>query len=138
MNYTEKNKLIDSLCGIGLMLVLAEMFLGIADSSFTVFNYNLTSVTTGVHIFGILFLIISVCVLIRAYKKDNMTTGIYGLELLALAISAALLPASYLEFSYPFNKLNKILPIAFFVYYIMKLIVVLIKTRKNTSKGKKK
>ena len=32
MNYTEKNKLIDSLCGIGLMLLLVEIFYGIVDS----------------------------------------------------------------------------------------------------------
>lgn len=138
MNYTERNKLVDSLCGIALMLVLVEMFYGIVDSSFTVFNYNYTTVTTGVHLFGVLFLIIAVCVLIRAYKKDNMVTAVYGLEMLVLAISAGLLPASYLEFSYPFNMLNKIFPIAFFAYYIIKLIVIIIKTRKNMQKGKKK
>ena len=138
MNYTERNKLIDSLCGIGLMLVLVEMFLGIVDSSYTVFNYNYTTVTTGVHLFGILFLIIAICVLIRAYKKDNMTTAVYGLEMLALAISAALLPGSYIDFSYPFNMLNKIFPIAFLVYYIIKLLVVIIRSRKNTVKGKRK
>ena len=140
MNYTERNKLIDALCGIGLMLVLVEIFYGIVDSAFTVFNYNYATVTTAVHAVGIVFLAVAIFVLVRAYKKDNGITAIYGLEFLVLAISAALLPASYLNFSYPFNKLNKIFPIAFAVYYVVKFFVVIFKSRKkaNKAKGKKK
>ena len=62
--------------------------------------------------------------------------AIYGIEFLVLAISAALLPASYLEFTYPFNKLNIVFPIGFGVYYFVKFIVVIAKSRKK--KGKKK
>ena len=140
MNYTERNKLIDSLCGIGLMLVLVEIFYGIVDSAFTVFNYNYANVTTIVHVVGMVFLAVAIFVLVRAYKKDNGITAIYGLEFLVLAISAGLLPASYLNFSYPFNKLNKIFPIAFAVYYVIKFFVVIFKSRKkaNKAKGKKK
>lgn len=140
MNYTEKNKLIDSLCGVGLMFLLIEIFYGIVDSAFTVFNHNFSTVTTWVHFFGAIFLAISIFVLIRAYKKDSGTTAVYGIELLVFAITAALLPGSYLEFSYPFNKLNKVFPIAFCVYYIIKLLVVVIKAsqKANKSKGKKK
>ena len=140
MNYTERNKLIDSLCGIGLMFVLVEIFYLIVHSAFTVFNYSFDSVTMWVQIFGAIFLAIAIFVLVRAYKKDNATTAVYGVELLVLAISAALLPASYLTFPEPFNKLNKIFPIAFGAYYVIKLFVVIYKTRKkvNKSKGKKK
>ena len=140
MNYTERNKLIDSLCGVGLMLLLVEIFYGIVDSAFTVFDYNYDNVTTWVYLFGSIFLIIAILVLIRAYKKDNGTTAIYGIELLIFSISAALLPASYLVFTYPFNKLNKAFPIAYGVYYFVKLIVVIINANKksNKAKGKKK
>lgn len=140
MNYTERNKLIDSLCGIGLMLVLVELFYGIVSDAFTVFNYNYASVSTYTYLFGAIALAVAIFVLIRAYKKDSGVTAIYGIEFLVLAISAAVLPASYLEFSYPFNKLNVIFPIAFFAYYIIKLLVVVIKSVKknNNQKGKKK
>ena len=140
MNYTERNKFIDSLCGVGLMFLLVEIFYGIVSNAFTVYSHDFDVVTTWVHIFGAIFLAIAIFVLIRAYKKDNGITAIYGIELLVLAISAALLPASYLEFSYPFNKLNKVFPIAFAAYYVIKLLVVIFKTRKkvNKSKGKKK
>ena len=138
MNYTERNKLIDSLCGVGLMLLLVEIFYGIVDNAFTVFNHDFAIVTTWVHVFGAIFLAIAVFVLIRAYKKDNGITAIYGIEFLVLAISAALLPASYLEFSYPFNKLNKIFPIAFAIYYVIKFLVVIFKTNKRLNKAKGK
>ena len=138
MNYTEKNKLIDSLCGIALMLILAEIFYSIVDSSYTVFNYNIGNVTLGVRITGVVFLIISIILLIRAYKKENVTNMVYGLEFLVLAISAALLPGSYIEFPHPFNLLNKVFPIAFVIYYILKLLFIIVMTKKNTKKGKKK
>lgn len=136
MNYTERNKLVDSLCGVGLMLLLVEVFYGIVDSAFTVFNYNYNNVTTYVHLVGVLFLVIALLILIRAYRKDKPIMAIYGIEFLVLAISAALLPASYLEFTYPFNKLNIVFPIGFGVYYFVKFIVVIAKSRKK--KGKKK
>ena len=140
MNYTERNKLIDSLCGIGLMLLLVEIFYLIVDSAFTVYSHNFNSVTMWVQIFGAIFLAIAIFVLIRAYKKDNTTTAVYGVELLVLAISAALLPGSYLSFQEPFNKINRIFPIAFGAYYIIKLFVVIFKTKKsvNKAKGKRK
>ena len=140
MNYTERNKLIDSLCGVGLMLLLVEIFYGIVDSAFTVFSHNFDVVTNWVYVLGAIFLAIAIYVLIRAYRKDNGTTAIYGIELLVFAISIALLPGSYLSFPVPFNKLNKIFPIAFAVYYVIKFFVVLFKSRKkvNKAKGKKK
>ena len=44
MNYTEKTKLVNDLCGAGLMLLLFEVFYGLTDSAFTVFKYNLQNV----------------------------------------------------------------------------------------------
>ena len=140
MNYTERNKLIDSLCGVGLMLLLIEVFYGIVDMAFTTFSYNYNNVTMWVQFFGALFLVISLIVLVKAYKKDNTTMAVYGIELLVFAISAALLPGSYLYFTYPFNKINAVFPIAFLAYYVVKFLVVIVKMRKNTKKqkGKKK
>lgn len=140
MNYTEKNKFIDSLCGIGLMLLLVEIFYLIVDSAYTAFNYDFNVVTTCTQGVGAIFLLIAILVLIRAYKKDNTITALYGIEMLVLAVTAALLPGTYLSFSYPFNKLNTVFPWLFGVYYLIKLLVIVIKTQKkaNKSKGKKK
>lgn len=140
MNYTDRNKLVDSLCGVGLMLVLVEVFYGIVDSAFTTFNYNYANVTTYTQLAGAIFMLIAIIVLIKAYKKDSSSTAIYGIELVVLAVSAAILPGTYLDFAYPFNKLNIVFPVGFLAYYIIKAIVVVVKMRKkvNKSKGKKK
>lgn len=136
MNYTDKNKLIDSLCGVALMLLLVEVFYGIVDSAFTVYNYNFQNVTMWFNIFGGIFLLVSIILFVRAYKKESTLLSLYAVELLVLAISAALLPGTYLDFAFPFNKLNIVFPIAFLVYYIIKAIVVIIKAEKKYKKVK--
>ena len=139
MNYTEKTKLVDKLCGAGLMALLIEVFYGVTDSAFTVFNYNLQSVKNVIYILGGIILAISVIILIIAYKKEKGSMAIYGVELLVLAITVALLPGTYLSFQAPYNKLNKVFPIAFLVYYIVKTIVVLTKyVPKNKTKSKRR
>ena len=139
MNYTEKTKLVDKLCGAGLMALLIEGFYGLTDSAFTVFNYNLQSVKNVIYILGGIILAISVIILIIAYKKEKGSMAIYGVELLVLAITVAILPGTYLSFQAPYNKLNKVFPIAFLVYYIVKTIVVLTKyVPKNKTKSKRR
>lgn len=139
MNYTEKTKLVDKLCGAGLMALLIEVFYGLTDSAFTVFNYNLQSVKNVIYILGGIILAISVIILIIAYKKEKGSMAIYGVELLVLAITVALLPGTYLSFQAPYNKLNKVFPIAFLIYYIVKVIVVLTKyVPKNKTKSKRR
>ena len=139
MNYTEKTKLVDKLCGAGLMALLIEVFYGLTDSAFTVFNYNLQSVKNVIYILGGIILAISVIILIIAYKKEKGSMAIYGVELLVLAITVAILPGTYLSFQAPYNKLNKVFPIAFLVYYIVKTIVVLTKyVPKNKTKSKRR
>lgn len=139
MNYTEKTKLVDKLCGAGLMALLIEVFYGLTDSAFTVFNYNLQSVKNVIYILGGIILAISVIILIIAYKKEKGSMAIYGVELLVLALTAGLLPGTYLSFVAPYNKLNKVFPIAFLVYYIVKVVVVLTKyAPKNKTKSKRR
>lgn len=138
MNYTEKTKLVDKLCGAGLMALLIEVFYGLTDSAFTVFNYNLQSVKNVIYILGGIILAISVLVLVIAYKKEKGSMAIYGVELLVLAITAALLPGTYLTFSAPYNKLNKVFPLLFLVYYIGKIVVILINCNGRKKKNSKR
>lgn len=139
MNYTEKTKLVDKLCGAGLMALLVEVFYGLTDSAFTVFNYNLQSVKNVIYVLGGIILAISVIILIIAYKKERESMAIYGVELLVLAITAGLLPGTYLSFQAPYNKLNRVFPIVFLAYYIVKAIVILTKyVPKNKAKSKRR
>ena len=137
MNYTEKNKFIDSICGVGLMLLLTEVFYWIVNDSYTVYVHNLANVTKVVQIFGAIFMVIAVIVLIRAYRKDSIETAVYGLEFLVLAILAALLPGAYISFPFPFNMIAKLFPFMFLAYYVAKFTYIMYKTF-GQKKGKRR
>ena len=106
MNYRERTKLVDGLCGAFLMALLVEAFYGLTDYAFTVYHYSISSVTNIVYIVSGIMLAVSLVVMILAYKKDNGTMGAYGAELLALAITATMIPGTYVSLPSPFNKFN--------------------------------
>ena len=75
------------------------------------------------------------------FEKELITVLMENnIELIVLALSAALLPGSYLDFVFPFNKLNVVFPFAFLAYYVIKTVVVIVKANKkaNKAKGNKK
>ena len=131
MNYRERTKLVDGLCGAFLMALLAEAFYGLADYAFTVYHYSISSVTNIVYIISGIMLAVSLVVLMLAYKKDNGTMGAYGAELLALAITATIIPGTYVSLPSPFNKFNVVFPLAFGIYYVGKCMKLLL--NKNNS-----
>ena len=138
MNYTQREKLIDRLCGAGLMLILIEIYYQIVNSAFTEFNYNLSNVTNWVYIAGGIILAIAVVLLCYAYMKKSGSKGAVGVELLVLAITSATLPGCYLEYTAPFNKLMKVYPIVFLIYYIGKAIYIWKDMTKVNNKPSKK
>lgn len=139
MNYTQKEKLVDRLCGAGLMLIFFEIIYQAIHSSFTEFNYTLADVERWVYIGGGAILTLAVIILIYAYLKKSGSKACYGLELLVFAFTIAAMPGCYLYFTAPFNKLRIVFPIAFGVYYIGKAIYVAVKADKfNNHKSTKK
>ena len=140
MNYTQREKLVDKLCGVGLMLILVEIVYQVIISAFTEFNYNLSNVTTWVYVASGIILAIAVGILVYAYLKKNGSKAVYGLETLVLAITAVTMPGTYLTYPAPFNKLNKVYPILFLIYYIIKaaFIIDLNGINTNTKSSKKK
>ena len=104
------------------------------------FNYILQNVESVIYILGGIILAISVVILAIAFKKDRPSLSLYGVELLVLAVTAALLPGTYLTFTAPFNKLNKVFPIVFLVYYIIRIVVILAKAfgRKGQRSAKRR
>lgn len=133
MNYTEKNKLMDRLCGIGLMLIFVEVFLALVNEGFNSFKF-ISSMETTMNITGAVFLIIGITVLTIAYKKNNSWRAIYGIEFIVLAFLTILLSGSYLTFHYPFNLINKILPYFILIYYIIKAAIVCVMVKKKRKK----
>lgn len=138
MNYTQKEKLIDKICGAVLMLILVEIFYQVISSAFTEFNYNLANVTHWVYVAGGIVLVMAIALLIYAYIKKSGSQMSYGLELLVVAISAATLPGTYFEYAAPYNQLNKVYPIAFLIYYIGKVTYIVYDSKKVNNKQTKK
>ena len=142
MNYTQREKLVDKLCGVGLMLILVEIVYQVIISAFTEFNYNLSNVTTWVYVASGVILAIAVGILVYAYLKKSTSKAIYGIETLVLAITAVTMPGTYLTYPAPFNKLNKVYPILFLIYYIIKAAFIIdsngINTNTKSSKKKAK
>ena len=138
MNYTQREKLVDKLCGVGLMLILVEIVYQVIISAFTEFNYNLSNVTTWVYVASGVILAIAIGILIYAYLKKDGSKACYGLETLVLAITSVTMPGTYLTYTAPFNKLNKVYPILALVYYVGKAIYVLAFANKSNTKTSKK
>lgn len=132
MNYTEKNKLIDQLCGVGLMLIFVEIFLtGVHEFYTNVFS---TMTTTFLYIIGAIFLMISIFLYIYAYKKQNGRKAIYAIEFTVLAFICPFLVYLYIYAEAPFNYINpKIFWLIFLAYYIIKACYIIISTYKNTA-----
>ncbi len=133
MNYREKTKLVDGLCGTFLMALLVEVFYALSDYAYTIYHYSISSVTTTIYVLSGIALAIAVAVLIVAYRKDNMTMATYGIELLILAITAAIIPGTYISLPFPFNKLNLVFPLVFGVYYVGKIMMLLSNNKKRSN-----
>ena len=138
MNYTQREKLIDKLCGTGLMLICMEIAYGVICSSFTDYNYNLKDVREIVYIGGGIVLAIAVLLLIYAYIKKNASKASYGMELLVFAFTVAAIPGCYLDFASPWNNLRLVFPVAFFAYYVGKAIYIVKNTNKPNGKQNNK
>lgn len=135
MNYTQREKFIDRLCGAGLMLICYEIYYQIIASLYDSPYINATMWT---YISGGVILAIALAVLIYAYLKKDGYKGVYGIETLVLAITAATLPGTYLTYQAPFNSLNKVYPWVALIYFVGKAIYIVIDANKKANVGKKK
>ena len=140
MNYAQKERLIDRLCGTGLMLIFIEIIFGVVQSSYNDFNYNYHDVNTWIFIGGGVLLAVAIGLLIYSYIKKSGSKALYGIELLVMAFSVALLPGCYIYFSRPFNELRRVFPFIFLIYYIGKAVYIIMHrndVQKNTKKKKR-
>ena len=125
MNYTQKERFVDRLCGAGLMLILIEVLYAIVEYAYgSNFNYNNVAMWT--YIGGGVLLVCAIVVLVFAYLQKSNNKACYGLELLVMAFTIAMLPGCYVYFPEPISHLKKILPFLFLGYYIGKAIYIIV------------
>lgn len=141
MNYTQKERFIDRLCGAGLMLIFIEIIFAIIDSSYRS-NFNYHNVNMWIYIGGGVLLASAIALLVSAYIKKNSSNVCYGIELLVMAFSIAMLPGCYIFFPQPISKIRIIFPILFVIYYIGKAVYIFMHRNdtinsKNSNKKKR-
>ena len=92
---------------------------------------KLDRLSCDIEIFASAFLLTGIYMLERAYKRDNGKVAINAIELLVLAFHS--LSITYMSelLKYDFNKYLIISTGAFFIYYILKAIIIYTKNRKE-------
>ncbi|MBR4110139.1 MAG: hypothetical protein IKK43_00375 [Clostridia bacterium] len=140
MNYKEKNKLADKLCGVGIMLIFVEICISMIQTMCINAMYDRITMKTISCAVGAVFLLIAIVLYVFAYKKSSGSKAVWATEFVALAFTVP-----FIVHVYAFAKSDfiKSIPvrhvwIPFFVYYVGKAIYVIIKANKNSSSRKKK
>ena len=142
MNYTEKNRLLDKISVIGLMLIGFELFLYAADYCYTKSFDTAPKMPTILNVCGIIFLIVSVGMYIYAYKKSSKSIAVYDIEFLAFAFICPLITYWYYPKAFGlstnwFHKVSHyVLWLSVLGYYVIKTIVVIYYSFKNSSSNK--
>ena len=129
MNYTEKNKLLDKISVIGLMAIFVEVFLYAVDRCYTdAISDWLLKMPTILNVIGGVFLIVSICMYILAYRKLNHSKLIYATEFLFLALLCPFLTYWYLHATGPLRNISpKTMWIAVLIYYICRIVYACVK-----------
>lgn len=139
MNYTEKNKLADKLCGIGIMLIFVEICISMIKKMCVDAMYARNVMGIIGYAVGGIFLLISVILYIMAYKKSSASKAVWATEVAVLAFTVP-----FMVHIYVFSKSDilRSIPVQhawlpFLLYYIGKAIYVFV-VANNKSKVKKR
>lgn len=140
MNYTEKNKLADKLCGIGIMLIFVEICISMIQTMCVNAMYDRVTMNVISYILGGVFLGVAIALYLLAYKKKATGKAVWASEFVVLAFAVPFIV--YVNISAKLPILQN-LPIRyawlpFLAYYIGKAIYTIIKANKSSKSKKKK
>jgi len=144
MNYTEKNKLLDKISLIGLMMIFVEIFLYGVDYCFTKRFDIIATMPKAMIVFGVVFLAISILLFVMVYKKGKKNFTIFAVEFLVLALLCPFITYWYYPKFYGLstNGLHtinhQVLWVIVFVYYICRLAYSIFDAIKNSNSRKLK
>lgn len=144
MNYTERNKLLDKISLIGLMAIFVELFLYAVDHCFTERFDVAANMPVVMNIFGLIYLLVSIGLFFYAKKKGKKELFIFAIEFLVLAFLCPFITYWYYPkfFGLTTNWLHKIdhrlLWLAIFIYYVIRVIYATIYAIRNSNASKLK
>ncbi len=140
MNYTEKNKLADKLCGIGIMLIFVEICISMIEKMCVDVMYDRDIMRTIGYSVGGVFLLIAIVLYVLSYKKGSMSKAVWATEFAVLAFTVP-----FIVYVHVFSKSDFLqsIPvqhawIPFLVYYIGKSIYVIVIANKKSKSNKRK
>ena len=144
MNYTERNKLLDKISIIGLMLIGVELFLYATDYCYTKRFDVAPNMPVVLNVVGILFLVVSLGIFIYSYKKEKPELIIYGCEFLVLAFVCPLITYWYYPKAFGlttnwFHGINhKFLWLFVLIYYVVRATIAIVSAYLNSNERKLK
>lgn len=146
MNYQERNKLLDKVSLIGLMMIFVELFLYGVDYCYTKRLDVIGKMPVILNVFWLIFLAISVGLFVYIKKKDKKELKIYAIEFLVLAFVCPFITYLYYPkfFGLHTNFIHKIIThhtlwIGALLYYAGRIVYVLVKAyQKSPNKKLKK
>ena len=140
MNYTEKNKLADKLCGVGLMLIFVEICISMVQTMCINAMYDRATMKMVSYVAGGLLLVVAIVLYVMAYKKSSGSKAIWATEFAVLAFAV---PFIVYVNAFSTSDILRSIPvkhawIPFLVYYIGKAIYVVVMANKNSKANKRK
>lgn len=89
---------------------------------------------TDLKVFSMVFIIVTICIFEKAYKKDSGKLTITGIEFLAISICSLLCIRIYTIYNNNFKNMVTLFALLFVAYYVVKAIIIYVKKRKKLKK----
>lgn len=96
---------------------------------------NLDRLAQDIQVFSGAFLVLGILALEKAYKKDSGEVAITGIELLALSIHSLSIMHMITLLKYDFKSYMLISSGIVVIYYVLKVIIIYTKDKKEYLKG---
>ena len=90
-------------------------------------NIDLPEFITGVKLFSVLSIVVTVAVFEAAYRKENIEIMFYGIELLIFSIIVMYIPYIYIYLEDKIRQIFMLTPVFFAIYYVEKSIFITLK-----------
>ena len=90
-------------------------------------NIDLPEFITGVKLFSVLSIVVTVAVFEAAYRKENIEIMFYGIELLIFSIIVMYIPYIYIYLEDKIRQIFILTPFFFAIYYVEKSIFITLK-----------
>ena len=119
-----KPAIYNALLGLAVIVYFGFLILGF-------YNIDRNVYQTDLKVFALSILFVAIIVLEKAYKEDSGRIAIVGIELIIIATISLGLIFAHLMFSASYVLIVSVIVAVFFVYYIIKSMIMYLRGRKK-------